>query len=159
LRVLGALGRNALGDVERLVGNRDGARLHYEEAERQLLACGSGKARVAALNRALCDIDDDLALAVARVEQLLPDVERAGERGLLAACHGVLALGALQAGDPSAVDAHCAALFAPLKQGVRDGELAYLAEQIAVAAARAGDGWRAGVSANWARTVWQDLKH
>jgi serine/threonine protein kinase/tetratricopeptide (TPR) repeat protein len=157
LRVLGALGRNALGDVERFAGARDAARVHYEEAERQLVACGSGKARVAALNRALCDVEDNIDSAVARVEQLLPDLERAGERGLLAACHGVLALGALKAGDASATDAHCAALLEPLKQGVRDGELAVIAEQIAVCAARLGDSWRAGLAAKWAREVWQAL--
>ncbi|MBM4279246.1 MAG: hypothetical protein FJ137_00310 [Deltaproteobacteria bacterium] len=157
LKVLGALGRNALGDVERLAGDRDTARRHYEEAERQLATCGSGKARVAALNRALCDAEDDVNGAVARVEQLLPDVERAGERSLLSACHGVLALGALKAGDGSAVDAHCAALLEPLKQGVRDGELAVVAEQIAAAAARAGDSWRAGIAATWAREVWRAL--
>lgn len=157
LKVLGALGRNAQGDLERLAGRRAEARAHYEEAERQFSSCGSGKARVAALNRALCDVEDHLDSAVARVEQLLPDVERAGERGLLAACHGVLALGALKAGDASAVDAHCAALLEPLKQGVRDGELAIVAEQIAVAAARVGDSWRAGVAAKWAREVWVAL--
>jgi serine/threonine protein kinase/tetratricopeptide (TPR) repeat protein len=157
LKVLGALGRNAQGDLERLAGRRAEARAHYEEAERQFSSCGSGKARVAALNRALCDVEEHLDSAVARVEQLLPDVERAGERGLLAACHGVLALGALKAGDATAVDAHCAALLEPLKQGVRDGELAIVAEQIAVAAARVGDSWRAGVAAKWAREVWQAL--
>jgi serine/threonine protein kinase len=156
-KVLVALGRNALGDLERLAGRTDDARAHYEEAERQLLQCGSGKARLAALNRALCDVERDLDAAVLRVEHLLPDVERAGERGLLAACHGVLALGALVAGDGSAADAHCAALLQPLQAGVRDGELALVAEQIAATAARLGDSWRAGLAASWAREVWRAL--
>jgi serine/threonine protein kinase/tetratricopeptide (TPR) repeat protein len=157
LRVLAALGRNALGDVERFAGRAREARQHYDEALRQLQQCGSAKARVAALNRALVDVEDDLAGAVARVERLLPEVERAGERGLIAACHGVLAIGACARGDTAAVDVHGASMMAPVQQGLCDGELAVLAEQLAIHAARLGDGWRAALASSWARELWAAL--
>ncbi|MDP2342968.1 MAG: protein kinase [Deltaproteobacteria bacterium] len=157
LKVLAALGRNALGDVERLAGRAVDAAAHYEEAARQLRQAGSGKLRVVELNAALCALNVDVDDAVARAERLLPEVERAGERVLSALCHGILAVGTALEGDWSAVDAHLAAFSQPHVEGLIDGEIGLLAERVAQVAVAAGQTQRASLALSWARGVWQAL--
>ena len=87
----------------------------------------------------------------------MPEVERAGERVLIALLHGILAVGAASDGDWSAADAHLAVFSQPAQLGVIDGEIALLAERVARVAADAGDGARAAVALGWARDVWRGL--
>jgi serine/threonine protein kinase len=157
LRVLAALGENALGDIDRLESRTVEAEVHYQAALAVLRQSGSGKVRVVELNRALCALHVDVDVAVARAEALLPDVARAGERVLLALVHGILAVGAAKAGDWSAVDAHVAVFIAPHQQGLIDGEIGLLAEQLATIAAGAGRPERALQIGTWAREVWSAL--
>ena len=157
LKVLAALGQNGLGDVERVAGHLAAAAAHYDEAARQFRPTGSGKLRVVVLNEALCALNVDATDAVNRIERLLPEIERAGERVLLAMCHGVLAVGAAIEGDWSAADAHLAAFYQPQRDGLIDGEMALLAERVAQVAFAAGETQRATLAASWARAVWQGL--
>jgi tetratricopeptide (TPR) repeat protein len=158
LRTLTAVGRSALGDVERIAGEPAEARHHYVEAARHLAGAGSARLRAVELNLALCDIADDNHVAAGeRASRLLGVLDAAGEVALSSLCHGVLALTSARASDWSAADAHLAVFLTPWSQGVVDGEHALLAEAFARVAIQQDDVWRAVVANSCAREVWTSL--
>ncbi len=154
-----ANGRNALGDVARVSGHYDEAEKHYDEALKLMEAIGSGKRRTVRANLAVNALSRGrMERAVQLVEELLPEVDKAGEAVLSATCHGVLAAHAAANRDWPACDRHFAALVRPRRDsGLVDGEHAVLCEIIGDHARAQADDERAAEAYHCACDIWDAL--